>query len=326
MKCVAERTCFKLQRWAEALASTGSVFGIGEVALAHANLEPFRPPVTDYFVKDHFIEVAGVRVHYQFAGEGRPLLLLHGLVGSGRNWQQNIGFLAQHASVYAIDLFNMGESQRVPGLDASLEATADRIAAMMDALGLDAADIAAHSHGGAIAMMLAARHPNRVQKLILFAPANPFCDAGKQLIRFYNTRTGVWFANRIPMLPRMLHATALGRMYGDRRRVAEGTLETYTDGMRIPGTVEHVLCIVSGWYEDMRALRSELTKLAGKQALFIWGDRDRAVTLPSGKLLQSMMPMSTLMVIPGAGHLPFAETPDACNQAMLQWLMRPVEA
>ncbi len=271
-------------------------------------------------MRDSFIDVAGARVHYQLAGTGRPLLLLHGLVGSGRNWRQNIGFLSRYASVYAVDLFNMGESQRVPDLDASLEATADRIAALMDVLGLATADVAAHSHGGAIAMMLAARHPLRVQKLILFAPANPFCDAGRQLIKFYNTRTGAWFARRIPTLPRMLHATALGRMYGDPARVVEGTLETYTDGMRIPGTVEHVLRIVEGWYDDMRTLRSALTSLAEKPALLIWGDRDRAVSLPSAEQLQRLMPMSRLMVIPGAGHLPFAEMPDECNAAMAEWL------
>jgi pimeloyl-ACP methyl ester carboxylesterase len=273
------------------------------------------------FVEDRFVEVNGARVHYHLAGAGRPLLLLHGLVGSGSNWRQNIGFLSRYASVYAIDLFNMGESERVPGLDASLEATADRIVALMKALGLESADIAAHSHGGAIAMMLAARHPEKVRKLILFAPANPFCDAGRHLIRFYNTRTGVWFARRLPMLPRMLHATALARMYGDPTRVAEGTLETYTDGLRIPGTIDHVLGIVGGWYEDMRSLRSELINLAGKPALFIWGDRDRAVTLPSGERLQRMMPNSKLMVIPGVGHLPFAEMPDACNEAMVEWLL-----
>jgi 4,5:9,10-diseco-3-hydroxy-5,9,17-trioxoandrosta-1(10),2-diene-4-oate hydrolase len=271
-------------------------------------------------VEDRFVSVDGARVHYQFSGTGKPLLLLHGLVGSGRNWRRNIGFLSRYASVYALDLFNMGESERVPGLDAGLEATADRIVDLMDSLGLKSADIAAHSHGGAIAMMLAARHPERVQKLILFAPANPFCDAGRQLIRFYNTRVGAGFARIVPSLPRLLHATALARMYGDPKRVAAGSLESYTAGLSIPGTIDHVLQIVARWYDDMRVLRSALGKLAGKPVLFIWGDRDRAVLLPSGRLLQRMMPKSRLIVIPGAGHLPFEELPDPCNEAMGEWL------
>jgi pimeloyl-ACP methyl ester carboxylesterase len=277
-----------------------------------------------FAVEDRFVQVEGAKVHYQFSGTGGPLLLLHGLVGSGRNWRRNIGFLSRYASVYALDLFNMGESERVPGLDAGLEATADRIVALMDALHLESADIAAHSHGGAIAMMLAARHPERVRKLILFAPANPFCDAGRQLIRFYNTRVGALFARTVPTLPRLLHATALARMYGDPTRVAVGSLETYTTGLRIPGTVDHLLQIVRRWYDDMRLLRSELAKLAGKPTLFIWGDRDRAVLLPSGQRLQRMMPNSKLLVIRGAGHLPFEELPEQCNQAMGEWLYGPL--
>jgi 4,5:9,10-diseco-3-hydroxy-5,9,17-trioxoandrosta-1(10),2-diene-4-oate hydrolase len=278
----------------------------------------------DFAVEDRFVRVEGAKVHYQFSGAGSPLLLLHGLVGSGRNWRRNVGFLSRYASVYALDLFNMGESERVPGLDAGLEATADRIVALMDALNLSSADIAAHSHGGAIAMMLAARHPERVRKLILFAPANPFCDAGRQLIRFYNTSVGALFARTVPSLPRMLHATALARMYGDPTRVAAGSLETYTTGLRIPGTVDHLLQIVGRWYDDMRLLRSALVNLAGKPALFIWGDRDRAVLLPSGRRLQRMMPNSKLLVIPGAGHLPFEELPEQCNQAMGEWLFEPL--
>ncbi len=70
----------------------------------------------------------------------------------------------------------------------------------------------------------------------------------------------------------------------------------------------------------MRALRSELVNLSAKPALFIWGDRDRTVTLPSGERLQRMMPNSKLLVMPGVGHLPFAEMPDACNRAMAEWL------
>ncbi len=273
-----------------------------------------------------FVAVAGVKVHYQYAGSGYPLLLLHGLVGSARNWQQNIGFLAQDASVYAVDLFNMGESERVPGLDAGLEATADRIVAFMDALGLDEADIGAHSHGGAVAMMLAARHPRRVRSLILFAPANPFCDLGRQLIHFYQTRFGVWLARQIPHLPRRLKATALSRMYGDPARVVDGALEGYTAGLQVPGTIDHVLQIVRRWSADMSLLRSMLSKLSGKPTLLIWGDRDRAVGLSSGRQLERMLPQSSLVVIHGAGHIAFEEMPEICNQTMREWLLNRLPA
>lgn len=277
-------------------------------------------------LQEAFVLVEGSQVHYERAGDGRPLLLLHGLVGSAKNWRQNIGFLAQNSTVYAVDLFNMGESERVPGLNAGLEATADRVAAYMEAVGVAEADIAAHSHGGAVAMMLAARHPARVRSLILFAPANPFCDLGHQLIRFYQTRFGNWFARQIPWLPRMLKATALSRMYGDPRRVMDGALDGYIQGLGVPGTMEHVIQIVQRWFVDMGLLRSALAKLASKPTLLIWGDRDRAVGLNSAIELQKMLGQSRLLVLPGVGHIAFEEMPQVCNEAMRDWLANPLPA
>src|ERR1700692_2130650 len=109
--------------------------------------------------EEAFIDVAGARVYYLHAGSGRPMLLIHGLVGSSANWRNNIAALAQHAHVYAIDLVNMGKSQRVQGLDTGLRSTANRVVAVMNALDLTEVDIVAHSHGGAVALMLAALHP-----------------------------------------------------------------------------------------------------------------------------------------------------------------------
>ncbi len=271
-------------------------------------------------MEDLFVKVDGVRVHYRRAGSGPPLLLIHGLVGSARNWNRNIEDLSRHATVYAIDLLNMGESDRVADLDAGLEAAADFIARWMHVLGIDQADVAGASRGGAISMTLAARHPQRVGKLILFAPANPYCNLGRTLIAFYTTRPGQWLARLIPSLPRFVKATALGRMYGDPSHVTQESLEWYTDGLAIPGTVDHVLAIVRRWYVDMGLLHSALPRLASRSMLMIWGDRDRAVGLSSARELQQVLPNSQLLVVPGAGHLAFEERAEVCNQAMRDWL------
>jgi len=94
-----------------------------------------------------FVDVAGARVCYLHAGRGRPTLLSHGLVGSNANWRNNIAALAQHAGVYAIDLVNIGKSQRVEGPDAGLRSTANRIVVFMNTRGLNEADIGAHFEG-----------------------------------------------------------------------------------------------------------------------------------------------------------------------------------
>jgi pimeloyl-ACP methyl ester carboxylesterase len=152
--------------------------------------------------QEAFVDVAGARVYYLHAGSGRPMLLIHGLVGSSRNWRNNIDAFAQHASVYAIDLVNMGKSQRVGGLDPGLRATANRILAVMDALDLAETDIVAHSHGGAVALMLAALHPGRVRRLVLFAPANPYCRSADPVVRTYSTPGAGFSQGRCPIFRR----------------------------------------------------------------------------------------------------------------------------
>jgi pimeloyl-ACP methyl ester carboxylesterase len=264
--------------------------------------------------------VDGARICYRRSGRGPALLLIHGLVGSSRNWRRNIHALGRHATVYAIDLLNMGDSERVSGLEPGLEVTARQVAGFMDAVGLEAANVAGHSYGGAIAMMLGILYPERVGSLILFAPANPFCNLGQQLIQFYQSPTGRWLARQIPWLPRSMKSIALGRMYGDPRRVPDDALDGYVDGLAVPGTVDHILRIVRGWHDEMSRLRSALPRLCDKPALLIWGDRDRAVGLESAKELRRFMPCSKLVVLPGAGHIPFEEMPEPCNVAVMNWL------
>jgi pimeloyl-ACP methyl ester carboxylesterase len=278
--------------------------------------------ITQHGLKGEFIDVLGARMHYVRTGSGPALLLIHGIVGSESNWRRNIAALAQNASVYALDLVNMGKSQRVAGADIDLEATADRVAACMDALGLDQADIAGHSHGGAVALMLAARHPERVRSLILFAPINPFNTFEKSLIRLYKTAPGRMLARCAPYLPRPVQLIALGRMYGDPARIVKETLGGYIDGMRVAGTVDHILAIVRGWYADLASLKAALPLVAQVPTLLIWGDRDRAVSVSSGMKLHRELPESELVIISGGGHVVFEEMPEECDRAMVRWLSR----
>jgi 4,5:9,10-diseco-3-hydroxy-5,9,17-trioxoandrosta-1(10),2-diene-4-oate hydrolase len=263
--------------------------------------------------------VLGLRLHYMRAGSGPALVLVHGLVGSARNWSQNIEFLAQYRTVYAVDLANAGTSERVAGLDASLQACADRLAAFMEVIGIASADIAGHSHGGAIAMMVAARYPERVRRLVLFAPANPFCTLGHAQMRFYATRFGSMFARYvIPLLPRVFHRRSLERMYGDPRRITQGILEGYTDGLD-SSAICHILNIMLRWREDMDQLQAALPSLAGVPVLLFWGEQDRAVALRSGEELARRLGVP-LRVVPNAGHIAFEERPEVCNPVWGDWL------
>jgi 4,5:9,10-diseco-3-hydroxy-5,9,17-trioxoandrosta-1(10),2-diene-4-oate hydrolase len=279
-----------------------------------------QSPAEQLYAEHKFVGVGQMRLHYVDAGEGKPLVLIHGLTGSAQNWNRNIEVLARSVHVYALDLPNMGRSGRVAGLDAGLSATADRVIAWMDAEGIVCADIAAHSHGGAVAMMLAARHPRRVRSLILFAPANPFSRSTDRMVRLYSSVPGRFLARLAPSLPTWIHRIALARMYGDPARIRPGSLEGYVDGLKIRGTMHHVLGIVRGFHREMKALRTELAKLVDVPVLLVWGDRDRAVSIESGLQLHRELPHSEWFVVPGAGHVPFEEMPDICNELMVRWL------
>lgn len=266
-----------------------------------------------------FTGAGGAQMHYLRAGRGSPLLLIHGLVGSSAIWRRNIPVLAEHRTVYALDL--LGGTDWVPGLAAGLEETARRVLATMDALELEQADLVAASHGGAVAMMLAAVAPHRVKSMVLFAPANPYSRATDWMVRAYGSGLGGAVAGIAPRLPRWVHRAALARMFGDKRRIPEGCLEPYREALRAPGAMPQVMSIVRCWFAEMEKLRSVLPRLTTTPVLLIWGDRDRVVSLESGRRLQRELG-AELAVMPGGGHLVFEEFADEVNRLMVEWLKR----
>ncbi len=259
--------------------------------------------------QEEFIPVEGARMRCLISGQGPAVLLLHGLLGTADAWSTITRRLAASSQVFSPDALGIGGSERRPGLDVSLRACAARMIAVMDAHEVTRADIVGTSHGGAVALMLAALYPDRVRSLVLHAPANPFSDAADPLIRFYRTPLGRWFANRVPTAPNNVQALALGRMYGDASRIRAGSLEAYITSLRVPGTISYVLSILERWEADMRDLESILPRLREVPALLLWGDRDRAVSLRSGERLAEYFDRATLIVMPGAGHLPHEELP-----------------
>src|ERR671914_2951502 len=102
---------------------------------------------------------------HEVAGSGPPLILLHGLSGSRRWWGRNVPAFADSYRTYTVDLPGFGESRGVRW--SRLDDIADRLADWLVAEGLSQAHIAGHSLGGAVAARLAARHPDRIDRLVL---------------------------------------------------------------------------------------------------------------------------------------------------------------
>jgi len=274
----------------------------------------------DIAVEDLQTVLDGVRWRYQRAGSGPAVLLVHGLMGYSFSWRHTIPVLARQATVYAVDLPGAGFSGRPAGMDCSQRAGAARLLRFMDGAGLASCDLLGTSHGGALAMTVAALAPERVRSLILVAPVNPWSAHGKLLSLFLTSPPIA------PLFPQvMLHLQILQdfyfrRLYGDTRRIRPGTREGYLAPLRQAGSFEYVLGVLRSWNHDLKELESLLPRIAHIPTLLIWGDQDAAVNPASAYPLQKRFRDCHLLMMEGVGHLPYEEVPEEFNRAVMEFL------
>ncbi|MFZ0285962.1 MAG: alpha/beta fold hydrolase [Terriglobales bacterium] len=266
------------------------------------------------------VDLGGLSCRYQRAGAGPPLLLVHGLMGYSFSWRHTIPALGQQATVYAIDLPGTGQSDRSPDMDSSQLASAKRLLRFMDRVGIASCDLLGTSHGGAVAMTAASLAPQRVRRLVLVAPANPWSEHGRFLIPFLsNPVVAPVFLQVFPRL-RILHEFYFRRLFGDARHIRPGTLEGYAAPLRTPGSFEYGLSVLRTWKQDMRKLQAALPHIAHIPTLLIWGDRDAAVDPASANHLKVQFQNCRLLVLEGVGHLPYEEVPEEFNRAVALFL------
>ena len=127
--------------------------------------------VADNKARGNYASVNGLRMYYEIHGAGAPLVLLHGGVGGLEMFGPNLAAFAETRKVIAVDLQGHG---RTADIDRPLryEFMADDIAALIEHLGLERADVVGYSLGGGVALQTAIRHPEAVRKLVVIsAPA-----------------------------------------------------------------------------------------------------------------------------------------------------------
>ena len=276
-------------------------------------------------VEECWMELDGARMRYLHAGSGPALILLHGLLGYSFSWRYTMPALAPYATVYAPDALGAGFSDRPSNIDHSMQGAAQRLLRFVAGLGVSSFDLLGTSHGGAVAMMAAAKCLEedsrlRVRKLILVAPVNPFSSHGRWMAPFFGSPQGEALFRMTISRMNFLYAYWHARMFGDRSRIPPGTIEGYVAPLEKPGLFEHALSIVRTWTQDLRQLKAVLPKLANIPTLLMWGSKDSAVYASSARRLAPFFPNSKLIVFPGIGHLPYEECPEEFNRALIEFL------
>ena len=281
-------------------------------------------------MKRHHIQLDGLRLSYLERGKASKdqpsLVLLHGLMGCAETFVPFIKELDPGQHVIALDLPGAGQSERRHDIDASLAATADQVRRILSELRLYRPIVLGHSHGGAVAMSIAAKDRKAVGSLVLISPAHPYFREGDALIRFYLSRPGQLFAHCMPWMPEWLQMIGLRRMAGPQSWDTPERLKPYRDNLRTPGTILHLLRLLQTWHNDMAALRRALKRHLDTPTLVVWGDCDRAVPVHSAPELRRHFTDSELLTLPGVGHRPAEEVPNQVAGFLRTWLDRDVPA
>ncbi len=257
-----------------------------------------------------FIEVDGVRVHYQEVGEAKapPMILIHGFAASNLVWSKVFLELAAAGfRVIAPDLPGYGYSGKPRELDYTIARQAEIVVSFMEGLGIDRAVLVGSSYGAAIAATIALDQPTMVEKLILVGAVTNNKPTRYLLMRLFSSPIIGDILSPLVVGSRLLLRLRMKRVYDrhswvlDERRVDARHLP-----LRTRGAHRAVIRTVRRW--DAERVSRDAHLLA-QPTLLIWGDTDREVPLRDGERLHEEILESRLVIFRECGHLPQEEYP-----------------
>lgn len=115
-----------------------------------------------------FFNYQGHKVYYEIHGEGKPLLMLNGIMMSTNSWKEFVGPLSSHNQLILVDFLDQGQSGKLVGESYDHGIQIEMVKAFIDYLSLDKINLFGVSYGGEIAIQLAIRYPDLIEKLLLF--------------------------------------------------------------------------------------------------------------------------------------------------------------
>lgn len=262
-----------------------------------------------------FEVIEGLRVRYVRAGTGPPVVLIHGLASSLYTWKDVLPPLACDHEVVAVDLPGFGGSDQPAVLSA--EAYPAVVRGLMDRLAIARATVVGHSLGGAVAVMLAAGNPERVERLALVAPAG-FNLARSELP--WLLRAAAWpplgaLLERIPAR-RALLRLGLTQVFFDDTLVTDERVEEYWAPLARPGAVRALRALI-GSREGLALRFPALAKQVHASTLLIWGRQDAWIPVAQAEHFLAAIGGSRAVVLDACGHMPQEEHPEEVVRLLL---------
>ncbi|SEA63045.1 alpha/beta fold hydrolase [Acidovorax soli] len=245
----------------------------------------------------HSIEAAGIRTNYHDLGSGHPLLMIHGSgpgVSAWANWRLVMPELAKQARVIAPDMVGFGFTDRPAGQRYDMDSWVRQAVGLLDALGIEKTDLVGNSFGGALALALAIRHPQRVRRLVLMGSVGVHFPITQGLDAVWGYTPSVQNMRAIMAY----FAFNQGLMSDDLARMR------YEASIR-PGFQESFSAMFPAprqrWVDAM-ASREEDIRALPHQTLLVHGREDQVIPLSTSLTLSSWIPRSQLHVYGQCGH------------------------
>jgi pimeloyl-ACP methyl ester carboxylesterase len=265
---------------------------------------------------DHFIGVLGARLRVRISGPAAApvVILLHGFGSSLETWEPWAGVLDRQFRVIRFDLPGFGLTGPDPSGDYTDQRTVLILAALMDRLGIQKADLIGNSLGGKIAWNFAAAYPERVNRLVLISP-DGFASPGFD----YGVKPRLPFVMRLLpyTLPRFLLRMNLVVAYADPSKLNDATLTRYQDMMLAPGDRQAILDRTQQVFLEPPA--PKLAKISAP-TLILWGEQDNMIPFSNSADYLRDIPHAKRVALPGLGHVPFEEDPAGSLPPVLAFL------
>ncbi|HUV38548.1 MAG TPA: alpha/beta hydrolase [Planctomycetota bacterium] len=263
----------------------------------------------------------GVRVHYEVRGEGEPpLVLLHGLGMTNFTWSRNVAALARTRRVIVVEHMAMGDRTGLLRHGYGLENLAGAVLEVMNALGVERADVCGVSLGGALALFLAVAHHRRVRRLVLIGPAA------------YPVRwpVGLGLA-RVPILgeigsllmpARLFGLAVVANCFARPAQAPPGFAREFAEVYRsLAGRVAMLRTVRALPPFDVRSIVEGYHHVEAP-ALILWGKHDALLTPRVPRQLVRDLPNAKLVILREGAHAPHMELPDLVNPLIIDWLDR----